>query len=142
MSSLLQRTNKYQMKTDQQLNFLRDRIKSFFNATQGLRDILLTEHNAWVHAAVTVAVLALAWWLKLKPVEFVLILIFICLVWIAEAFNTVLELVIDIVAPEYSQAARRAKDMAAAAVLFASAGAFVAGLIILVPPLIIRLGLI
>ena len=128
------------MNTDDQLNFLRDRIKSFFNAFQGLRDILLTEHNAWVHAVVTVMVLALAWWLNVKPMEFVLILIFICLVWIAESFNTVLELVIDIVSTQYSHSARRAKDMAAAAVLFASVGAFIAGLAILGPPLLNRLG--
>jgi len=126
---------------EEHFDFFRDRLFSFWNALQGLRDILLTEHNAWVHAAVTALVLALAWWLRISPVEFVLILIFICLVWIAEAFNTVLELVIDIVSPEYSQAARRAKDMAAAAVLFASGGAFVAGLIILGPAIFNRLGI-
>lgn len=118
-----------------------DRIKSFFNASRGLRDILSTEHNAWVHAAFTVGVLFLSWWLRISADEFVLIMIFVCLVWIAEAFNTVLELVIDIVSPQYSCSARRAKDMAAAAVLFASLGAFIAGMILLGPPLLLRLGL-
>ena len=121
-------------------NFIQDRIESFKNAIVGLKDILLTEHNAWVHAVMTVFVLGLAWWLRIDHVHFILILIFICMVWVAEAFNTVLEIVIDIVSPQFNQAARRAKDIAAAAVLFASLGALIAGLVLMGPSLLARLG--
>ena len=116
-------------------SFLKDRIESFVNAFAGVKDILLTEHNAWIHAIFTLIVLYLSWWLRINSLRFIMILIFICLVWIAEAFNTVLELVIDIVSPQYCQAAQRAKDIAAAAVLFASLGALIAGLILLGPSL-------
>jgi hypothetical protein len=57
-------------------------------------------------------------------------------VWVAEAFNTVFEIVVDIASPQYSYAARRAKDIAAAAVLIASLGAVALGLVILGPPLL------
>ncbi len=121
-------------------SFFRDRIESFANAFAGAKDILLTEHNAWVHAVITLLVMGLSWWLKIDIVKFIIILVFICLVWIAEAFNTVLELVIDIVSPQFCHEAKRAKDIAAAAVLFASLGALVVGVILLMPPLLVELG--
>jgi diacylglycerol kinase len=110
--------------------FLEDRIDSFGHAIAGLKDILATEHNALVHAFFTLVVLALSWVFKIPAIKFLVIIIFICLVWITEALNTVLEIVIDIVSPQYCNSAKRAKDIAAAAVLFASMGALAAGLLI------------
>jgi diacylglycerol kinase (ATP) len=123
------------------IEFLKNRIQSFRHAFAGLKDILTTEHNAKVHAVCTVIVLLLCFWVKLPFSDFVLIGIVISLVWIAEAFNTVLEIVIDIVSPEYTKAAKRAKDIAACAVLFAAIGAFITGIIILGPPALLKLGI-
>ena len=121
------------------MQFIQSRIESFQNAIRGLRDILTTEHNAWVHSIFTVGVLLAAFLLKIDFFEFLLIIIVISLVWITEAFNTVLELVIDIVAPEYNEAARRAKDIAAAAVLFSSITALITGLVIFGPLLLVKM---
>ncbi len=121
------------------LQFLSNRVKSFRYAIRGVRDILATEHNAWVHAVATFIVLGVSFWLKLDFEAIALIVMVIILVWISEALNTVLEIVIDIVSPEYSRPAQRAKDIAAAAVLFASIGAVVVGVVLIVPPLIERL---
>ena len=115
------------------INFVVSRIKSFYHAIAGLRDIMSTEHNAWIHAIFTVISLFLATWLRIDFMEFVLIIIVITLVWVAEAFNTVLEIVVDMVSPEYTQFAKRAKDIAAGAVLVAAIAAAIIGLIILVP---------
>ena len=123
-----------------QMNFFKNRIESFINAFRGLRDILKTEHNAWVHMFFTLMVLFLSWWLQVSFIEIVFIIIVTSLVWITEAFNTVLEIVIDIVSPQFSEPARRAKDIAAAAVLFSSVTALVTGLFILGPLLAARLG--
>lgn len=120
--------------------FLRNRVKSFRYALAGLKDILATEHNAWVHAVLTVAALSLTLWLGVGGSDLALIIIVISLVWIAESFNTVLELVIDIVSPEYNQAAKRAKDIAAAGVLFASLSALAVGVVLLGPPLLAKFG--
>ena len=120
-------------------DFIQNRVASFGYAISGLKDILTTEHNAFVHAVCTVIVLGLSAWLQISLVKFALIVIVISLVWLAEAFNTVLEIVIDIVSPEYCDAARRAKDIAAAAVLFAAIGAFMIGVILLGPPLFMKL---
>ena len=63
------------------------------------------------------------------------------MVWIAEAFNTVLEFVIDIVSPQYNEIAKRAKDIAAAAVLIATIGAVIAGIVLLAPPIMTKIKL-
>lgn len=107
--------------------FVMSRVRSVGHAVRGLRDILTTEHNAWIHAAFTVCVVPLALWLRLPFCEFAMIMIVIVLVWVSEAFNTVLEIVVDMVSPRYSKAAKRAKDIAAAAVLISAIGAAVVG---------------
>ena len=114
---------------------IKGRMKSFRNAISGLKDMLLTEPNAWIHLVATVAVLFLSVWLQIDAKSFVAIMIAIGGVWMAEAFNTVLELVVDIVSSgQYSEPAKRAKDIAAAAVLIATMTASIIGLIILGPP--------
>jgi diacylglycerol kinase (ATP) len=122
-------------------DFIVSRIKSFYHAFAGLRDILSTEHNAWIHAVSTVISLSLAIWLRIDFMEFVLIIIVIILVWVAEAFNTVLEIVVNMVSPRYSKAAKRAKDIAAGAVLVAAIGAAAVGIFLLGPPLMAKLGM-
>lgn len=121
------------MKRKESFSFL-VRIKSLSNATSGLVDMISTEHNAWVHALVTVIVLLLSWLLGLNAIEFTFIVISIVMVWTAEAFNTVLEIMADLVVGQrYSAVVKRAKDIAAAAVLIAIFGAVTIGFIILGP---------
>ena len=116
------------------------RFKSFGNALAGLSDMLFTEHNAWVHVLGTILALDFAWWLEVDRNGWALILIAIVLVWIAEAFNTVLEIMADLVVGQrYSKMVKRAKDIAAAAVLIAAMGAVGIGISILGPPFYHRL---
>ncbi len=122
-------------------NFIVSRLKSFRHAFAGMRDIMTTEHNAWIHAFSTVVSLSLSIWLRIGFMEFVLIIVVITLVWVAEAFNTVLEIVVNMVSPRYSKVAKRAKDIAACAVLVAAIGATTVGLLVLGPPLMMKLGL-
>lgn len=120
--------------------FIIDRIKSFRHAFRGIKDILVTEHNAWVHAIFTVIVLGLSILLRISFTEFVLIIVVITLVWVAEAFNTVLEIVVNMVTPRYSKVAKRAKDIAAGAVLVAACGAAIVGILVLGPRLLNAFG--
>ncbi|MBI4115055.1 MAG: diacylglycerol kinase family protein [Candidatus Omnitrophica bacterium] len=116
-------------------NWILGRIRSFVFSFAGLKDMLKTQHNAWIHGAMTVLVLLVAWWLGLDPVKFGLIVLAIVGVWVAEAFNTVSEVVADIVSPRYSLGAKRAKDIAAGAVLIAAMGSVLIGITVLGPPL-------
>ena len=112
---------------------------SLAHAFRGLKTIVRTEHNARIHLAATVAAFGISWWLRLDRIRFSLIVLAVANVWIAEAFNTVLEVVVDLASPQYSEAAKRAKDIAAAAVLFAALAALVLGIIIFGPAFYQRL---
>lgn len=101
--------------------------------------MLLTQHNAWIHAVISIAVFVLAIWLRLSHVEWSVLVLTIMIVWMAEFFNTALEAVVDMVAPDYQPLAKVAKDVAAAAVLVGALGSIIIGLLILGPPLWTRL---
>jgi diacylglycerol kinase len=80
-------------------------------------------------------VLLLSAWLRLTNIEWLLIIIAIALVFIAEMFNTVVELMIDLITTEQSPLARRAKDIAAGAVLVAALAAAAIGCAVFGPRL-------
>lgn len=116
------------------------RLRSFKNAFTGLGDMLSNQRNAWVHAIMTILALSLSWWLDIDRNGLALIFIAIVLVWVAEAFNTVLEIMADVVASgSYSNLIRRAKDIAAAGVLVTALGAVGIGLIVFGPRLYERI---
>ena len=112
---------------------LSDRVGSFRHAIFGLVDILRTEHTAWVHVTTTGIVLLVSWWVQLSLTELCIILLCIITVWSTEAINTVFEILVNIVSPNFSTTAKRAKDIAAAAVLIASVGSATIGLLIFIP---------
>ncbi len=56
-----------------------------------------------------------------------------------ELMNSAIEAVVDLASPNFHQLAGTAKDLAAAAVLTASFGAVIVGLVVLGPPLLARL---
>lgn len=110
------------------------RARSFRHAFGGLFSLLRTEYNAWIHAAATLAVVALAAALRLGRDEWLWLILCVTLVWVAEAFNTALERLADAVSDDYHPAIKRAKDLGAAAVLIAAIGATVVAAIVFGPP--------
>ncbi|HFC09308.1 MAG TPA: diacylglycerol kinase family protein [Chloroflexi bacterium] len=115
------------------------RIQAFRHAFEGLGYLLHTQPNARIHAAATVGVVALGLWLRLEARSWALLAAAITVVWAAEAGNTALEALVDLVSPEVHPTAKAAKDTAAASVLLAASGAVVIGLLVLGPPLWHRL---
>ena len=111
------------------------RVKSFRYAFEGWWHVLSTQHNAWIHALVSVAVLGLGLWLGISRQEWAIIILAVTAVWTAEFMNTALEALVDLVAPDYHPLAKIAKDVAAAAVLIGALGAILIGLLIFGPPL-------
>lgn len=109
------------------------RLLSFRYAFQGIGNLLRTQPNARIHLLATVAVLAFGWYLHLSPSEWCIIIVCISAVWAAEAFNTAVEYLVDLVSPQYHPLAGKAKDVAAAAVLICAIGACLVGFIIFGP---------
>ncbi len=118
---------------------LYSRARSFSYAFQGWAYVLRTQRNAWIHAFVSLVVLALAFWLRLSPLDWAILLLTLMAVWMAEFMNTALETVVDMTMPDPHPLAKTAKDVAAAAVLVGAIGAVLIGLLILGPPLWQRL---
>lgn len=111
------------------------RLRSFKFAFEGWWWVLKTQHNAWIHAFVTIVVFGLAIWLQVGRIEWAILILTIMAVWMAEFMNTAVEAVVDMVSPEFHPLAKVAKDVAAASVLLGAIGAVVVGFIILGPPL-------
>lgn len=109
------------------------RMKSFAYAWQGLVLLLRTQPNARLHLAATLLVCAAGFYCNLQRAEWLWLVLAIVLVWVAEAFNTALELLADALHPERHPRIGWAKDAAAAAVLLAALGAVVIGVLVFWP---------
>lgn len=117
------------------------RAASFRFAWDGIRYLVANEHNAWIHLAIAVAVVAAGIFFRLSPSEWTSIVLCITTVLAGEGFNTAIEALADRVSPERDEAIRVAKDVAAGAVLLLAAGAVVVGLIIFIPKIFLWLGI-
>lgn len=122
--------------------FIRLRAHSFVNAIRGWWYVIRTQHNAWIHAMVTVMVVVMAFWLKLPARDWAVLFLAISMVWAAEFFNTSIEAVVDLASPARHPLAKVGKDVGAAAVLIAALSSVLIGLLILGPPLWERITLL
>lgn len=113
--------------------FLRRRATGFRYAFRGLRILLSGQTNARIHAVATLLVLVVACWLRPGVVECGLLVAAMTAVWVAEALNTAVELLTNLVSPEYRPLAGQVKDVAAGAVLLAALGSVVTAVLVFGP---------
>lgn len=121
------------------LDFIKSRLESIGHAISGWWHVIRTQKNAWVHTAATLFVLFMAIWLRLPARDWAVLLLAVAIVWAAEFLNTALEIVVDLASPELHPMAKAGKDVGAAAVLIAASTAAVIGLLIMGPPLWIKI---
>jgi len=114
---------------------IKSRIKSFAYAFNGIKRLLLSQHNAWIHLVITVLVIVLGFVLQLSTVEWCLIVLSMMVVWTAEGVNTAIEFLSDAVSENHHPLIESAKDIAAGAVLISAIGAVVIGILVLYPHL-------
>lgn len=112
------------------------RAKSFANAGRGIGVFLKTTPNAWVQLFIFLGALVLGFYLHITSIEWMFLIVAAGMVLVAEAFNTAIEIDIDLTSPEFHPYARDTKDVAAGAVLIAAGIALVIGLIIFGPRLL------
>lgn len=117
-------------------SFILSRLQSFRHAFRGLFYVMKTQRNAWIHTAITGAVLILGIWLDISLIEWAILILTIALVFMAEFINTSIEAVVDLASPNKHPLAKIGKDVGAAAVLVSAFAAVVIGLLILGPPLL------
>ncbi len=122
--------------------FFRSRIESFKYAFAGWWFVIRTQRNAWIHAVVSLTVIGICFWLSLPARDWAVVFIAIAMVWTAEFINTALEAIVDLASPQQNHLAQVGKDVGAAAVLIASISAALVGLLIIGPPLWLKLNML
>ncbi|HEU4649401.1 MAG TPA: diacylglycerol kinase family protein [Gemmatimonadales bacterium] len=116
------------------------RVRSFRYALRGIAVVLHSQHNAWIHAAASLLVVAAGLATGLGRLEWCALVLAIVAVWVAEALNTAFEALCDVASPSLHPMVERAKDVAAGAVLIAAIGAVIIGLLVFVPHVLGRAG--
>ena len=109
------------------------RIKSFGYAFKGIATLFSTQPNAWIHLIALFVVSAAGFFFEINTTEWCLIALTSAAVLSAEAMNTAIEFIVDLVSPQYHDLAGKAKDVAAAAVLITALGAIVVGFLVFFP---------
>src|SRR5437868_10767855 len=112
------------------------RIRSFRDAIAGVLRMIQCQHNAWIHAAATLVVLAAAFVLRISAADWRWIILAISIVWTAEALNTAFEFLADAASPDFHPLVRDAKDVAAGAVLITAIASVVIAVVIFWPHVI------
>ncbi|MUV39604.1 Undecaprenol kinase [Lentibacillus sp. JNUCC-1] len=105
-------------------------------ALQGIGQAIKKERNMKIHVAAAISALIMGVLLKLNSIEWIVLVLVIALVVVVEMLNTCIEVIMDLIKPEYHIMTKYIKDMAAGAVLVAAIAAAVTGLILFAPKLI------
>lgn len=114
-------------------NELHKRLKSFAYAWKGIGSFVRKEHNAWIHCSVIIAVTTAGVLFNITRTEWLIILLCFGIVLAAEAFNTAIERLVNLVSPDYHPIAGDVKDIAAGAVLICAITAAIIGAVIFIP---------
>ncbi|MCB2406405.1 diacylglycerol kinase family protein [Hymenobacter lucidus] len=114
-------------------SLLRRRVASFGHAFRGVASALRSEVHMRFHAVATVVVIGFGFYFGISRLEWALVALAVGTVWTAELLNTAIEVVVNLVSPDYHPLAGKAKDVASGAVLMAGFAALAVGLLVFGP---------
>jgi diacylglycerol kinase len=114
------------------------RIDSFHYAIQGILSMIKMEMNARIHLAFTVFAFVMGYFLHISSMEFIIMIIVMALVWMAELFNTAIEKSMDLISTDFHPQIKLVKDISAGAVLVCSIAATITGGIIFIPKILLH----
>lgn len=115
------------------IQFIKKRILSFIPAFKGLFWLFKNEANAQVHLLATSIVIIAGFYFKVDQKDWLFLCFAIGLVIAAEALNTSIEKLVDLLHPERNKQAGLVKDLAAAGVLVATIVAVIIATLVFVP---------
>ncbi len=115
--------------------FIHKRVLSFKYAFQGVLTLFATQIHAWIHLLAVVVVVSAGLILGCTPTEWAILVLTFGAVLSAEAMNSAIEFLTDLVSPEYHELAGKAKDVAAAAVLILAIASIGVACFIFIPKL-------
>jgi len=111
-------------------------LNSFQYALQGLKAAFTGEKNFRIHCMAVVFVVIFSVVIGLPTLKWVLLILTMGFVLVCELFNTVAETLVDMITQEYSELAKKVKDLAAGAVLVSAITAVLAGIFIFAGPVL------
>jgi len=106
------------------------RAKSFAHAGRGIYFFIKTTHNAWLHILIFIGVILAGIFFEITYIDWIFLVIAAGFVFTAEAFNTAIEIDMDLTSPEFHPYARDTKDVAAGAVLISAITAILVGMLV------------
>jgi diacylglycerol kinase (ATP) len=113
--------------------FIKKTIHSFRFALLGIKKVFISERNFRFHSIATALVTTAGLYFHITKVEWIYMIIAIGFVVVAEAFNSAIEKLVDMVEPQQHPQAGWIKDVAAGAVLLASITAAIIGVLVFLP---------
>ncbi|MEL6306592.1 MAG: diacylglycerol kinase family protein [Chloroflexota bacterium] len=119
-----------------------NRWKSFNYSLAGWLYMLRWQKNTRIMSVASIVVFGVAFWVGISRIEWALLVVTITIVWLTEFLNAGIEAAIDIAAPDIHPMAQVGKDVASAAVLLGVVASVIVGLLILAPPVLVKIGLL
>lgn len=110
--------------------------RSFKAAFEGIASTYKKEQNIKIHTIISLIVVLGGFIFKINYIEWLVCLVLIGFVMMAEFFNTAIEYVVDLASPEIHPLAKAAKDTASAGVLMMAIISALVGCVIFIPKII------
>lgn len=110
--------------------------RSLNQAWRGMLYTVKTQKHVQFHLVAGFSVLLFAWYCEVTQFEWMILIFAIGSVISAEVMNSAVEIVVDMVQPNFHPLAGMAKDVAAGAVLVTAIQAVVIGMIVFAPVLL------
>ena len=114
--------------------------RSFKAAFEGIASTYKKEQNIKIHTIISMIVILGGIIFKINYIEWLVCLVLIGFVLMAEFFNTAIEYVVDLASPNIHPLAKAAKDTASAGVLMMAIISALVGCVIFVPKIIEFIG--
>lgn len=113
-------------------------ISSFGFALKGCRTLLHSERNVRIHVLALFVVTLMGMFFHISTLEWAIVVLCSGAVLAAEAINTAIEEMVDLLHPARSEKAGRIKDIAAAGVLILAIASLTCGLFIFLPKILLE----
>lgn len=110
--------------------------RSFKAAFEGIATTYKKEQNIKIHTIISIIVVLGGVLFKINYIEWLVCLVLIGFVLMAEFFNTAIEYVVDLASPNIHPLAKAAKDTASAGVLMMAIISALIGCVIFIPKII------
>lgn len=119
---------------------IRKRLLSFKYAFNGFYLLIRYEHNSRIHLFFALLTIFGGFWFMISSTEWMILLLTIALVFATEFFNSSIEAMADKISPEKDEHIKKAKDLAAGAVLFTAMISIIVGVLIFGEKLLMAIG--